>query len=370
MSVQSEDHTALDVAPGAMDAERESVSEGVQTYLIGLALSALLTVAAFYFAQSQWIWGPSIPVALSVLAVAQIGVHLVFFLHLTTAPDNVNNTLALAFGTLIVALVIGGTLWIMYHMNMNMPPTERMPTPVAAVARYEMATGVIEAASAAPVAAKVSGVIRSVDCDVGMRVQKGQLCATIDAPSLERAVALSEERLRAAQARVKHDQAALAAAQARPQTGPGARTRVEALQGALGRDERGTAATQQALDAAKAQLADAKIVAPTDGVVLSRDIKPGQAVAPNSEQPLFLFAADATTVEFKASLPESLATTFKAGEKVVFTVDQLQGESFEGAILRVAPVQGAAAAEVVVMALNPRAALKPGMKATIKAPAK
>ena len=370
MSVQSEDHTALNVAPGAMDAERESVSEGVQTYLIGLALSALLTVAAFYFAQSQWIWGPSIPVALSVLAVAQIGVHLVFFLHLTTAPDNVNNTLALAFGTLIVALVIGGTLWIMYHMNMNMPPMERMPTPVAVVARDETATGVIEAASAAPVAAKVSGVIRSVDCDVGMRVQKGQLCATIDAPSLERAVALSEERLRAAQARVKHDQAALAAAQARPQTGPGARTRVEALQGALGRDERGAAATQQALDAAKAQLADAKIVAPTDGVVLSRDIKPGQAVAPNSEQPLFLFAADATTVEFKASLPESLATTFKAGEKVVFTVDQLQGESFEGAILRVAPVQGAAAAEVVVMALNPRAALKPGMKATIKAPAK
>jgi len=92
MSVQSEDHTAIDVAPGAMDAERESVWEGVQTYLIGLALSALLTGAAFYFAQSQWIWRPSIPVALSVLAVAQIGVHLVFFLHLTTAPDNVNNT--------------------------------------------------------------------------------------------------------------------------------------------------------------------------------------------------------------------------------------------------------------------------------------
>jgi cytochrome o ubiquinol oxidase subunit IV len=368
MSVQSEDRTALDVAPGAMDAEPETASEGIQTYLIGLALSALLTIAAFYFAQSQWLWGPSIPVALSVLAVAQIGVHLVFFLHLTTAPDNVNNTLALAFGTLIVALVIGGTLWIMYHMNMNMPPMERMQPPVVAVARYETATGVIEAASTAPVAAKVSGVVRSVDCDVGARVQKGQLCAMIDAPSVDRSVAPSEERLRAAQARVKHDQAALAAAQAR--RGPGARTRVEALQEALGRDERAAAATQQALDAAKARLADAKIVAPTDGVVLSRDIKPGQAVAPNSEQPLFVFAPNATTVEFKASLPESLATTLKAGEKVVFTVDQLQGESFEGEILRVAPMQGAAAAEVVVMAPNPRAALKPGMKATIRAPAK
>jgi cytochrome o ubiquinol oxidase subunit IV len=369
MTVQSDDHTALDVAPGAMDAERESVSEGVQSYLIGLALAALLTAAAFYFAQSQWIWGPSIPIALSVLAVAQIGVHLVFFLHLTTAPDNVNNTLALAFGTLIVGLVIGGTLWIMYHMNMNMPPMERMPTPVASVARSRTATGVIEAAKAEPVAAKVSGVIRSVGCDVGMRVQKGQLCAMIDAPSLDRAVAQSEGTLRAAQARVKHDQAALAAAQARLRPGPGARKRVEALQEALGRDERAAAATQQALDAAKARLADAKIVAPADGVVLSRNVKPGQAVAPNSEQPLFLFAPDATTVEFRASLPESLATALKAGEKVVFTVDQLQGESFEGEILRVAPAQGAAAAEVVVVAPNPRAALKPGTKATIRAPA-
>ena len=120
MSVQSEDHTAIDVAPGAMDAERESVWEGVQTYLIGLALSALLTGAAFYFAQSQWIWRPSIPVALSVLAVAQIGVHLVFFLHLTTGPDNLNNVLALAFGVLIVTLIVLGSLWIMANLSANM----------------------------------------------------------------------------------------------------------------------------------------------------------------------------------------------------------------------------------------------------------
>ena len=199
-----------------------------------------------------------------------------------------------------------------------------MPTPIASVASYQTATGVIEAANAEPVAAKVSGVIRSVDCDVGMRVQKDKLCATIDAPSLDRSVAQSEERLRAAQARVKHDQAALAAAQARPRRGPGARKRVEALQEALGRDERGAAATQQALDAAKAQLADAKIVAPTKVSCFRATSSQAKGSGPNSEQPLFLFASDATTVEFKASLPGSLATAFKAGEKVVFTVDQLR----------------------------------------------
>jgi cytochrome o ubiquinol oxidase operon protein cyoD len=68
------------------------------------------------------VWGPSIPVALAVLAIAQMGVHIVFFLHVTTGPDNTNNVMALAFGVLIVMLVIGGSLWIMYAMNHNMMP--------------------------------------------------------------------------------------------------------------------------------------------------------------------------------------------------------------------------------------------------------
>jgi cytochrome o ubiquinol oxidase subunit IV len=60
------------------------------------------------------------------LAVAQIGVHLVFFLHITTAPDNTNNVLALAFGVLIVALVIGGSIWIMDHLDERMMPMDQM----------------------------------------------------------------------------------------------------------------------------------------------------------------------------------------------------------------------------------------------------
>ena len=61
-----------------------------------------------------------------MLAIAQMGVHLVFFLHITTGPDNVNNVLALAFGVLIVMLLIFGSLWIMTHLNHNMMPMERM----------------------------------------------------------------------------------------------------------------------------------------------------------------------------------------------------------------------------------------------------
>ena len=56
-----------------------------------------------------------------VLAFAQIGVHLVFFLHMGSGPDNTNNILALAFGLLIVFLVITGSCWIIANLNANMP---------------------------------------------------------------------------------------------------------------------------------------------------------------------------------------------------------------------------------------------------------
>src|SRR5487761_1842879 len=122
MSDENREWNADEVAPGFMDAAGHTVRQGVQTYLIGVALAALLTVASFYAVDTKLIWGSGIPGVLAVLAVAQIGVHLVFFLHITTAPDNTNNVLALAFG----ALIVGGSLWIMGHLNHRMMPTDQI----------------------------------------------------------------------------------------------------------------------------------------------------------------------------------------------------------------------------------------------------
>ena len=116
-----------DTAPGEHREDGPELRPSVLPYLIGLGLAALLTAGSFYLSCTGSVYGPGVPVALTVFAVAQIGVHLVFFLHLTTAPDNINNVMALAFGTLIVLLLFGGTLWIMMHMNGNMMPTGSMP---------------------------------------------------------------------------------------------------------------------------------------------------------------------------------------------------------------------------------------------------
>ncbi len=108
-----------DLAPGD-EYRTGEIASGARSYLVGLALAILLTIISFSLPGSRLVWAPGIPVALIVFAIAQMGVHLVFFLHITTAPDNTNNVLALAFGVLIVALIIGGSLWIMYHLNLNM----------------------------------------------------------------------------------------------------------------------------------------------------------------------------------------------------------------------------------------------------------
>ena len=115
-----------DTAPGDERRTEEDIATGVRGYLVGLGLATVLTVASFTVASSQIVWGPALPVALIVLAIAQMGVHLVFFLHITTAPDNTNNALALAFGVLIVLLLIGGSLWIMANLNHNMMPIDQI----------------------------------------------------------------------------------------------------------------------------------------------------------------------------------------------------------------------------------------------------
>ena len=114
-----------DVAPGD-DLAPADIPHAIGGYLVGLALATLLTCVSFYIAQSTLVWQPSIPIALSVLALAQMGVHLVFFLHITSGPDNVNNVMALAFGLLIVMLLVFGSLWIMTHLDHNVMPMERM----------------------------------------------------------------------------------------------------------------------------------------------------------------------------------------------------------------------------------------------------
>ena len=124
MSELTHEPARHDLAPG--EEEQHSVGTRVLGYVVGLGLALLLTATSFFIAGTNLVWQPSIPIAIIVLAIAQMGVHIVFFLHITTGPDNTNNVLALAFGLLIVFLVVGGSVWIMSNLNQNMPAMDQI----------------------------------------------------------------------------------------------------------------------------------------------------------------------------------------------------------------------------------------------------
>ena len=91
-----------------------------------MAEAAHATATSFWTANTSLLWPPGVPLGLAALAITQIGIHLVFFLHVTSGPDNTNNVLALAFGVLIVILVMAGSLWIMANLNANMTPSSEL----------------------------------------------------------------------------------------------------------------------------------------------------------------------------------------------------------------------------------------------------
>ena len=121
--------TRYDRAPGDASGPAQAEAaplQGVLLYTTGLVLAVILTATSFWAANTSALWAPGVPIGLIVLAIAQMGVHLVFFLHITTAADKANNVLALAFGVLLVFLVMVGSLWIRANLHSNLMPTPEL----------------------------------------------------------------------------------------------------------------------------------------------------------------------------------------------------------------------------------------------------
>jgi len=108
----------VDETPG----DAGTIRGGLAKNVLGLAASAVLTLASFWVAGTGVVWGPGVPILLAALAIGQMGVHLVLFLHISSGPEGTNNILALAFGVFVVALVVFGSLIIMANLDAGMVP--------------------------------------------------------------------------------------------------------------------------------------------------------------------------------------------------------------------------------------------------------
>jgi HlyD family secretion protein len=384
---QTHDLHPSDTAPGEQRINRADITEQIKSYLIGLGLAILLTITSFFISGTTLVWGPSIPVALIVLAIAQMGVHLVFFLHITTGPDNVNNVMALAFGLLIVFLVLTGSLWIMANLNHNMAfmnESMQMQSERGSEVRTVTASGIVGPTATAPLGARVSGVIQALDCDTNMRVKAGQMCAKIDPRPYQIVVDQSRADLETGEARLEKDKADLAQAKAAfesredlakrrvssPKTIAKSRKSFERAQSQTKRDEARVAQLQAALHAAETNLGYTDIVSPLDGTVVSRNVELGQTVAADSKT-LFVIAADRATVHIAAAISAKDSGEVKPGDKATFTVEAFPNRTFAGTVTQVRPSpqsneRRAATTDVVISAPNPDLLLEPGMPATIR----
>jgi HlyD family secretion protein len=316
-----------------------------------------------------------------------MGVHLVFFLHITTAPDSVNNILALAFGVLIVLLILGGTVWIMGTMNHNMAVSDgtmRMHLENGLGTRGVTARGVVAPAPQAAIVSRVSGVVQSLDCDVKTKVKAGQTCAKIDAHRYETIVDEKTAEVKTARARLEKREADLSEAtadlerrEASPDRRPPARRATdraratfETARNMVEAEKAKVGELELALQNAEINLGAASIVSPMDGMVVARNVRLGQTVVPGAGTPLFVVAANSDVAQIQVSLGANDIGQVQIGDKAAIAVATYPGRKFSGEVSQIQPVQPAGgtdlAASVVITAPNPDGLLEPGMPAVVR----
>ncbi len=253
------------------------------------------------------------------------------------------------------------------------------------VVREVHATGHLEAVTTVQVGAEISGRIATVLVDYNDDVKAGQVLARFDRASLQAQLAqtratLAAARAALAQARTDRDQNArnLARAQAlyaqRTLSESDHETAVATARLAEQRVEAAAAqvdAQEAAYSLARTSLDHSIIKAPIDGVVITRNVDPGQTVASALQTPiLFTVAADLKKMRVIAAVDEADIGEVLAGQHATFTVNAYGDRTFDGLVTEVrnsaVVVQDVVTYGTVIEVANPDLALKPGMTASVR----
>ena len=283
--------------------------------------------------------------------------------------------------------LLGGALWLALRPR-PVPVAQRFrqePLTRGELIRLVHATGHVEAVSTVQVGAELSGRIASVEVDFNDRVKRGQVMARFDRTSLEAQRAqiqasVAAARATSAQAQVDLEQArrnvlradGLFARKAQSEADHDAAVTAERLaQARLHAADAQVAAQEAALALQRTNLDHAVIRAPVDGVVITRNIDPGQTVAAALQTPvLFTVAADLSKMRVIAAVDESDIGEVTTGQPSTFTVNAYPERTFEGVVteVRSSPVivQDVVTYGAVVEVANPDLTLKPGMTAAVR----
>jgi HlyD family secretion protein len=245
------------------------------------------------------------------------------------------------------------------------------------------ATGNLEPINQVDVGSELSGIIETVQVDYNDAVEEGQVLATLDVDRLKAQVLESQSALESARAKVLNAEATLeedrlaldrTAELVKNDLSPQtlldeARAAFQRAQAELASANAQVSQAEATLGARRTDLGKAVIRSPINGIVLARNIEPGQTVAASLQAPvLFTLAEDLTQMELHVAIDEADVGSVKEGQAASFTVDAYPDRRFPATItqVRYAPktVSGVVTYEAVLRVDNADLLLRPGMTAT------
>ena len=245
------------------------------------------------------------------------------------------------------------------------------------------ATGTVQPTNEVDVSSELSGIIRKVLVDYNAKVKVGQVLAELDTDKLKASVDSSRAKVAAAKARVKDAQATVVEKRldfGRKQALYAKRvSSAHDLEVARAAHQRAIASVESAkadvvaaaadLNLSETNLAKTCICSPINGVVLKRNVEPGQTVATSLQAPvLFSIAEDLSQMEVQVDVDEADVGEVKEGQTAIFSVDAHPDRKFTAKIreLRFGSevVQGVVTYKAVLTTTNPDLLLRPGMTAT------
>lgn len=287
---------------------------------------------------------------------------------------------------LLLGLAAGGWWWQRASARQAAPRYLTEPVTRGDLALTVTANGTLQPTRSVSIGSELSGTVNRVLVDVNDRVKKGQLLVELDTAKLAAQLTKSEAALLSARASLAQASATVAEAQValkrleavRRLSGgqlPAA-TELDTAQAALARAQADEAAARAGITEAQATLATdrtnlekASIRAPVDGVILTRAVEPGQAVAASLQAvTLFTMAEDLTRMKLSVNVDEADVGQVQAGQRASFSVSAWPGRKYPATITRVA--FGSTTTDNVVTYTtqldvnNPDLTLRPGMTAT------
>ena len=231
------------------------------------------------------------------------------------------------------------------------------------------ATGTLEPVDQVEVGTQVSGDIAKIYADFNSKVKKGQVIAELDKSKLKATLAQAEIAYRSAETDYKYKESTYNRIKKLSESNSASAVELETAEYNMNSAKLSVERSQNEVNQARLNLSYATIKSPIDGVVLKRAVEVGQTVAASMSTPtLFVIAKDLNQMKVMADVDEADIGQVKQGQRVTFSVDAFQNETFNGTVqeVRLNPTttSNVVTYTVVISAENPEQKLLPGMTAT------